>query len=99
MYRSLSMYPKSADAALVDEIVQRSSAVFRQSSGFRSCATSVDALMGPGAKSGEVGRLVFVDFDTLEDALGALQSEDFQDVRTASEQLSPTHFLFECRDV
>jgi hypothetical protein len=55
--------------------------------------------MGPGAKSGEVGRLVFVDFDTLDDALGALQSEDFEDVRTASEQLSPTHYLFECRDV
>ena len=93
------MYPESADAALVDEIVQRSAAVFRQSSGFRSCTTSVDALMGPGAKSGEAGRVVFVDFDTLEDALGALQSEDFEDVRTASEQLTPTQYLIECREV
>ena len=42
MYRMLSTYPKSDDEALVDEIVQRSSAVFRQSSGFRSCATSVE---------------------------------------------------------
>ena len=55
--------------------------------------------MGPGAKNGEVSRVVFVDFDTLEDALGALQSEDFEDVKTASEQLGPTHYLFECREV
>ena len=99
MYRSLSMYPKSADSARVEEIVQRTTAVFKQSSGFRSCMTSVDALMGPGAKNGEVSRVVFVDFDTLEDALGALQSEDFEDVKTASEQLGPTHYLFECREV
>ena len=99
MYRSLSMYPKSADPARVEEIVQRSTAVFKQSSGFRSGTTSVDALLGPGAKDGEVGRVVVVDFDTLEDALGALQSEDFQEIATASEQLGPTHYLFECREV
>ena len=99
MYRSLSMYPKSADSARVEEIVQRTTAVFKQSSGFRSCTTSVDELMGPGARNGDVGRVVVIDFDTLEDALGALQSEDFADVKTASEQLSPTHYLFECREV
>lgn len=98
MYRSLSMYLKEADPAQVDEIVQRSTAVFKQSAGFRSCTTSVDALMGPGARTGDVGRVVVVDFDTLEDALGVLQSEDFEDVKTASEQLSPTHYLFECRE-
>jgi hypothetical protein len=99
MYRSLSMYPKSADPARVEEIVQRSTAVFRQSVGFRSCTTSVDALMGPGARDGEFARVVMADFDTLEDALGALNSEDFREVRTASERLSPTHYLFECREV
>ena len=99
MYRSLSMYPMSADPARVEEVVQRSTAVFRQRVGFRSCTTSVDALMGPGAKGGEFARVVVVDFDTLEDALGALQSEAFGDVRTASEQLGPTHYLFECREV
>ena len=99
MYRSLSMYPKSASSSQVEQIVQRSIAIFKQSSGFRSCTTSVDALMGPGAKTGDVGRVVVVDFDTLEDALGALQSEDFEDVKTASEKLSPTHYLFECREV
>jgi len=94
------MNPRSADTARVEEIVQRSIAVFKQSLGFRSCMTSVGALMGPGAnkgevgrKKGEVGRVVFVDFDTLEDALGALQSEDFEDIKTASEKLGPTHYL------
>ena len=99
MYRSLSMYPKSADPARVEEIVQRSTAVFRQRDGFRSCTTSVDALMGPGARGGEFARVVVVDFDTLEDALGALQSDAFADVRTASEQFGPIHYLFECREV
>jgi hypothetical protein len=99
MYRSLSMYPKSADPARVDEVVQRTTAFFRRSPGFRSCTTSVDALMGPGAKGGSVARVVIVDFDTLEQALGALQAEDFQEVRAASEELAPTHYLFECREL
>lgn len=99
MYRSLSMYPTSADPEQVEQIVQRVAAVFKQRSGFRSCTTSVDARMGPGARTGDIARVVVVDFDTLEDALGALHSEDFQDVKTASEQLSPTHYLFECREI
>lgn len=99
MYRSLSMYPKSADPARVDEVVRHSTAVFRRSPGFRSCTSSVDALMGPGAKAGEFARVVAVDFDTLEDALGALQSKDFEAVKAASEQLGPTHYLFECREL
>lgn len=99
MYRSLSMYPKSADPSQVDEVVRRSTAVFRRSPGFRSCTSSVDALMGPGAKAGEFARVVVVDFDTLEDALGALKSKDFEAVKTASEQLGPTHYLFECREL
>ena len=99
MYRSLSLYPKSADSARVEDVVQRSAAVFRERAGFRSCTTSVDALMGPGARSGDFARVVMVDFDTLEDALGALQCDAFADVRAASEQLSPIHYLFECREV
>ena len=48
MYRSLSMYPTSADPARVAEIVDRTAAAFKQSPGFRSFTTSVDALMGRG---------------------------------------------------
>lgn len=99
MYRTLSMYPKSADPAQVDEVVQRSAAAFKQSPGFQSFTTSVDALMGPGAKHGEVARVVVADFDTLEQALGALDAESFREVRAAVERLGPTHYLFECREV
>ena len=55
--------------------------------------------MGPGARDGEVGRVVMADFDTLDDALNALKAETFQETRTATEALGATHFLFECREV
>jgi hypothetical protein len=99
MYRSLSMYPKSAGPAQVEEIVERTAAAFKQSPGFRSFTTSVNALMGPGARDGEVSRVVEADFDTLDDALSALKAKEFQETRTASEALGTTHFLFECRDM
>lgn len=99
MYRSLSMYPKSADPAQVDELVEGTANVFRQRPGFISCTTSVDALMGPGAKNGDVSRVVVVDFETLEDALNALKAESFEELRAASEMLAPTHFLFEYREL
>lgn len=99
MYRSLSMYPTSADPARVAEIVERTAAAFKQSPGFRSFTASVDALMGPGARDGHVARVVVVDFDSLDDALSALKAESFQETRTASEAIGATHFLFECREV
>lgn len=99
MYRSLSLYPTSADPTVVAEVVERTAAAFRQSPGFRSFTTSVDALMGPGARDGQVARVVMVDFDTLDDALGALKADAFQETRAASEALGATHFLFECREV
>ena len=99
MYRSLSMYPTSADPARVAEIVDRTAAAFKQSPGFRSFTTSVDALMGPGARDGHVARVVVVDFDSLDDALSALKADSFQETRIASEAVGATHFLFECREV
>ena len=99
MYRSLSLYPTSADPARVAEIVERTAEAFKQTPGFRSFTTSVDALMGPGARGGQVARVVVADFDALDDALSALQAEDFQETRTASEALGATHFLFESREV
>jgi uncharacterized protein (DUF1330 family) len=97
--RSLSMYPKSADPDQVDDIVNRTTAHFKSSPGFVSATTSVDALMGPGAKEGDFGRAVMVDFETLEDALRALQSDDFREFTVASEKLSATHLLFEVREL
>lgn len=52
--------------------------------------------MGPGARAGHVARVVVVDFDSLDDALSALEVHSFQDTRTASEALGGTHFRFEC---
>lgn len=99
MYRSLSLYPTSADPAMVEVVVQRIAQAFRASAGFRGLTTSVDALMGPGAKAGQWARVVTADFDTLEDALNALDAEQFHDIRAASELLGPTHYLFECREL
>ncbi len=99
MYRSLSMYPTSADPALVADIVERTATAFKQSPGFRSCTSSVDALLGPGAKDGQVARVVVVDFDSLDDALTALQADSFQENRIAGDGLGATHFLFECREI
>jgi hypothetical protein len=99
MYRSLSLYPTSGDPASVAEVVERTAAAFKQSPGFRSFTTSVDALMGPGARDGHVARVVVVDFDSLDDALSALEADGFRETRAASEALGATHFLFECREV
>jgi uncharacterized protein (DUF1330 family) len=93
------MYPKSVDPHDLQDLVEKIAAAFRQSPGFLSMTTSVDALLGPGAESGDFGRVVIVDFDTLENALNALQAKDFQDVATASESLTSAHFLFESREV
>lgn len=99
MFRHLVMFPKSADPSLVDDLVERTAAVFRQGSGFRSITASVDALMGPSAKAGEFGRIMEADFDTLDDALAVVQGESFRDVMAAAESLGPTIFLFEHREI
>ncbi len=98
MYRSLSMYPSSDDLAEVDRIIQATADAFRASPGFRSCTVSVDALMGPGARSGEFARVVVVDFDSLDDVMNALGADSFQELREASEATGARHFLFECRE-
>lgn len=99
MYRHLVMFPKSADPSLVDEVVKRIAGVFRQGSGFRSITTSVDALMGPGAKAGEFGRILESDFDTLDEALAVVHSDGFQEVRAAAEALEPTILVFELGNI
>jgi hypothetical protein len=99
MYRSLSLYPTSADPERVAEIIELTATAFKQSPGFRSFTVSVDALMGPGARDGLVARVVMVDFDTLDDAMDALKADSFQETRAASEALGTTHYLFECRSI
>ena len=84
---------------LVDDIVERAAAVFKQRSGFRSVTTSVDALMGPSARDGEVSRILEADFATLDDALAALHDDAFQEVKSIIESLGTTLFLYEFSDL
>ena len=99
MYRLLGMYPTSADPLLVDDIVERTAAVFKQRSGFHSVTTSIDALMGPSARAGEVSRILEADFATLDDALAALHDDAFQEVKSTIESLGTTLFLYEFSDL
>ena len=55
--------------------------------------------MGPGAKAGEAGWILEADFPTLEDAMTALDADDFQDVKATTETLTSTIFLFEIEEV
>ena len=99
MYRMLVTYPTSADPLLVDDIVERTAAGFKQRPGFRSVTTSVDALMGPSARAGEVSRILEADFATLDDALAALHDDAFQEVKSITESLGATLFLYEFSDL
>lgn len=99
MYRHLVMFPKSADPTLVDDVVKRIAVVFQQGSGFHSITTSVDTVMGPGAKAGQFGRILEADFDSLDEALAVVNSEDFKEVGAAAEALGPTIFVFELGNI
>ena len=61
--------------------------------------TSVDALMGPGARAGEVSRILELDFATLDDALAALHDDAFQEVKSITESLGTRLFLYELSDL
>ena len=93
------MFPKSADPMLVDDIVTATASVFKKRSGYRSITTSVDALMGPSARNGKVGRIMEADFTTLDDALEALHDDAFTEVKSATESCGSTLFLYELSDL
>ncbi len=99
MFRTLVMFPATADPEEVAETIDRTAAAFRERPTFRGMTTNVDALMGPSAKRGDVGALFEADFGDLGDLLGVLDDEGFRDVRDATEALDPTLLLFEYRDV
>jgi hypothetical protein len=99
MYRMLVMYPTSADPLLVDDVVERTAAVFKQRPGFHSVTTNVDALMGPSARAGGVSRILEADFATLDEALAALHDDAFHEVKSITESLGTTLFLYEFADL
>ena len=95
MYRAMVMFPKSARAAEVDALIEGIAASFTASAGLQAITRSAGALMGPGAKAGEVGWIIEADFTSLDDVMAALHAEAFHDVKTATESLGTTIFLFE----
>jgi hypothetical protein len=99
MYRALVMFPKSADPGEVAAVIDRIASSFAPCVGFQATTRSTGALMGPGAKAGEVGAILEADFATLEDVLAALHAESFSEVKAATESLGTTIFLFEITTV
>ena len=99
MYRGLVLFPKTADPAQVEALIERIASSFRASVGSRPITRSDGALMGPGAMAGAAGWILEADFATLEDAMTALDADDFQEVGESTERLGSTIFLFEIREV
>ena len=98
MYRALVMFPKSAGPAEVGALIEGIASSFRSSAGER-ITRSVGSLMGPGAQAGEAGWILEADFPSIEDAMAALDAEDFQDVKAKAEALTSAVFLFEVAEV
>ena len=98
MYRALVVFPKSAGATDVDALIDSIATSFRGSARSQSITRSVGALMGPGAETGAAGWILEADFPTLEDAMTALDADDFHDVKVMTETLTSTIFLFEIED-
>ena len=99
MYRAMVMFPQSADPAEVDTLIEGIASSFRASAGSRPITRSVGSLMGPGAAAGHAGWILEADFPTLEDAMTALDAEDFQDAKSRTEALTSTIYLFEVGEV
>ena len=99
MYRVLVMFPKSASPAAVDALIEGIASSFKTSAVSQLITRSVGSLMGPGAHAGEAGWILEADFTTLEDAMTALDAEEFKDVKAKTEALTSTIFLFEVAEV
>ncbi len=99
MFRTIVMFPASADEAEVDELVARTAAAFTKRRTFRGMTTNDGPLMGPSAKRREFGRVFEADFDELDDLLEALGADDFREVRAATEALEPALLVLELRDL
>ena len=99
MYRMLVMLPKSAGPAEVDALIGSIASSFRTSVRGEPITRSVGSLMGPGAQAGVAGWILEADFPALEDAMTALEAEDFQAIRAKAEALTSTIFLYEIADV
>lgn len=91
----LVMFSKSPDPAEVDTLMKDIATSFRTSAGSEPITRSVGSLMGPGAQTGAAGSILEADFRTLEEALAALDDDDFEGIKARAETLTSTIFLFE----
>ncbi|MFZ0325350.1 MAG: hypothetical protein WAN48_14620 [Actinomycetes bacterium] len=99
MYRTLVMFPRSASPTEVEALIGGIASSMRSTADCQSITRSAGALMGPGAKAGDVGWILEADFTTLDGAMAALQAPGFQEFKTATESLGTTLFLFEFQEV
>lgn len=93
------MFPTSADPAEVGALMEGIASSHRANVGSHPITRSVGSLMGPGAQAGEAGWIFEADFPSIEDAMTALDADDFQEVKERVEALTSSIFLFEVTDV
>lgn len=94
------MFPASVPRTDVGRLVEAGTApVFARVDGFLSLTVSVGALMGPAAKSGDVGVVMSADFESLDAALAAIQSDDFRQVKEETEAIGARIYLYEVREL
>lgn len=79
-------------------MIEAIAASLKASAGSQPITRSVGSLMGP-AQAGEAGWILEADFASLEDAMTALDADDFQDVQATAERLTSSIFLFEIEEV
>ena len=89
MYRAVVMFPKAAPSDEADALIQGIADSFRASAGFHAATRSLGALMGPGARAGDVGAILEADFASLGDVMAALQDDGFHDVKARSTRREP----------
>ena len=89
------MFPKSTDPIETEAAINGIASSFKASTGSQVITRSVGSLMGPGAHAAEAGWIFEADFASLEDAIAALDAQEFQHVKAKAETLTSSIFLFE----
>lgn len=96
MHRALVLFPSTVEASDVERFVREEMLpAFGPVPGFLDVTVSVGPLMGPSARSGQVGRILTVDFESLEAALEAIQSDRFAAGYAESDRMGAQIYLFE----
>lgn len=90
------MFPASVAAADVNRICDEEILpAFSQVEGFLGMTASVGPLMGPSARSGRMGSIVTIEFDSLDAALQAIQSDAFAKGYAETEAMGVEVYLYE----